>query len=98
MDPGLLIRRISIFANHVIRENEVQKPETYEQLDLFTDYEARDARQKKEKEELEREKQMQKTMLEIKKKFGKNSVLKGMNLEEGATARNRNGQIGGHKA
>lgn len=98
VDPGLLIRRISIFANHVIRENEVQKPETYEQLDLFTDYEARDARQKKEKEELEREKQMQKTMLEIKKKFGKNSVLKGMNLEEGATARNRNGQIGGHKA
>ena len=98
VDPGLLIRRISIFANHVIRENEVQKPETYEQLDLFTDYEARDARQKKEKEELEREKQMQKTMLEIKKKFGKNAVLKGMNLEEGATARNRNGQIGGHKA
>ena len=97
VDPGLLIRRISIFANHVIRENEVQKPETYE-LHLFSDYEARDARQKKEKEELEREKQMQKTMLEIKKKFGKNAVLKGMNLEEGATARNRNGQIGGHKA
>ena len=41
---------------------------------------------------------MQKTMLEIKKKFGKNAVLKGMNLEEGATARNRNRQIGGHKA
>ena len=47
---------------------------------------------------MEREKRMQEAMLSIKKKFGKNAVLKGMNLQEGATARDRNEQIGGHKA
>ena len=55
-------------------------------------------RKEQEKKELEREKSMQKAMLEIKKKFGKNAILKGMNLEEGATAKDRNAQIGGHKA
>ena len=68
--------------------------EGYEQLDLFTDYEAI----RKQEQELEKEKKMQKAVLEIKKKFGKNAVLKGMNLEEGATAKGRNEQIGGHKA
>ena len=74
------------------------KEEVYEQLDLFTDYEAQ--RKKKEEEEaaLDREKRMQEAMLSIKKKFGKNAVLKGMNLQEGATAKDRNEQIGGHKA
>ena len=81
-----------------LRLNSIKDPETFEQLSLFTDYAAKEAEAKREKEELEREHQMQKTMLEIKKKFGKNAVLKGMNLEEGATARNRNRQIGGHKA
>ena len=75
-----------------------KKEDSYEQLDLFTDYAALEKEREKGQADLEREKKMQKAMLEIKKKFGKNAVLKGMNLEEGATARNRNGQIGGHKA
>ena len=53
---------------------------------------------RKENAESEREKRMQNTMLDIKKKFGKNAILKGMNLQEGATAKDRNNQIGGHKA
>ena len=86
-------------ANHVIAESEAaaRGPQT-EQLDLFTDYAARQAQQEQEKAEQEREKRMQQAMLAIKKKFGKNAILKGMDLEEGATARDRNGQIGGHKA
>ena len=69
-----------------------------EQLDLFTDYAALDAKRKQEDEELAREKKVQQAMLTIKKKFGKNAILKGMNLSEGATAKDRNEQIGGHKA
>ena len=98
VDRNLLIRRINITANRLVDESSVKKEEVYEQLDLFTDYEAK--RKKKEEEEaaLDREKRMQEAMLSIKKKFGKNAVLKGMNLQEGATARDRNEQIGGHKA
>ena len=70
----------------------------YEQLDLFTDYKEKEQEQVKEEAALEREKRMQQTMLTIKKKFGKNAILKGMNLQEGATAKDRNEQIGGHKA
>ena len=70
----------------------------FEQLDLFTDYAALEVKQEQERAELEREKKMQQAMLTIKKKFGKNAILKGMNLEEGATAKDRNAQIGGHKA
>ena len=70
----------------------------FEQLDLFTDYAALDAKRKQEDEELAKEKRVQQAMLTIKKKFGKNAILKGMNLEEGATAKDRNAQIGGHKA
>ena len=65
---------------------------------LFTDYAAQQAQQEREKQELEREQKMQTAMLTIKKKFGKNAILRGMNLEEGATAKDRNGQIGGHRA
>ena len=65
---------------------------------LFTDYAALDAKRKQEDEELAKEKRVQQAMLTIKKKFGKNAILKGMNLEEGATAKDRNAQIGGHKA
>lgn len=70
----------------------------FEQLDLFTDYAVLDAKRKQEDEELAREKKVQQAMLTIKKKFGKNAILKGMNLSEGATAKDRNAQIGGHKA
>ncbi len=99
VNADLLIRRLNITANHVIDEGEVpKKNDGYEQLDLFTDYAALEAKQEKEKAALEREKRMQQAMLTIKKKYGKNAILKGMNLEEGATAKDRNEQIGGHKA
>ena len=98
VNPELLIRRISLVANHVIGESEVQEEEGFEQLNLFTDYEARESLQKAENEALEREKRMQQAVLDIKKKYGKNAILKGMNLQEGATTVDRNNQIGGHKA
>ena len=98
VDRNLLVRRINITANRLVDENSVKKEEVYEQLDLFTDYEAQRKKQEEEEAALDREKRMQEAMLSIKKKFGKNAVLKGMNLQEGATARDRNEQIGGHKA
>ena len=73
-------------------------PEEMEQLDLFTDLATEDARREAEQAALAREKKLQETTLAIKKKFGKNAILKGMSLEEGATARERNARIGGHKA
>ena len=96
-DKKLLVRRISVTANHVIRETDAQEEEIFEQMDLFTDYDALSRAREKEEAELEREKRMQKAMLDIKKRFGKNAVLKGLNLQEGATAIERNGQIGGHR-
>ncbi len=99
VDKNLLVRRMNITANHVLGENDApSKTAQYEQLDLFTDFAAVEEAQKREQTELEREKKMQQAMLTIKKKFGKNAILKGMNLEEGATAKARNEQIGGHKA
>ena len=98
IDPKLLVRRITLSANHVVCEGTEQKREEYEQLNLFTDYGAQVEQKKREEDELAREKRIQQAVLEIKKKFGKNAVLKGMNLEEGATAVKRNSQIGGHRA
>ena len=98
VDKNLLIRRVNITANHVVDEATVQKTDNFEQLDLFTDYAAVQAKKEDEEAELAREKKMQQAMLEIKKKHGKNAILKGMNLEEGATTVDRNKQIGGHKA
>ncbi len=97
MDKNLLVRRINITANKLITEELASKNNIYEQLNLFTDYNAIEE-QTKEEEVLEREKRMQVAMLNIKKKFGKNAILKGMNFEDGATAKDRNKQIGGHKA
>ena len=97
-DEKLLIRRISVTANHVTAEADARKEETYEQLNLFTDYGKLNKQQEEEKEALGKERKLQQTMLELKKRYGKNAVLKGMNLEEGATAKERNNQIGGHKA
>lgn len=97
VDNNLLIRRVNISANRLVDEASIQKTDNFEQLNLFTDYE--DMKKKKEEEEaqLKREKKIQKTILEIKKKYGKNALIKGMNLEEGATTLDRNKQIGGHK-
>ena len=96
-DPTLMVRRIYVTAARVVREDQAEQKESYQQLDLFTDYKALEIQQQKEKEQLAKEKNMQKAMLDIKKKFGKNAILKGMNLEEGAMTRERNRQIGGHR-
>lgn len=98
VNPSLLIRRLNISANHVVPEQSVKNEPQVEQLDLFTNYEELEKQREKENADLEREKKMQQAVLSIKKKFGKNSILKGMNLQEGATAKDRNQQIGGHKA
>ena len=97
VDPQLTVRRMYVVANHVINENNIEKNQP-EQLDFFTDYEALEIQKAKEEERLLREKSMQKALIGIKKKYGKNAVLKGMNLEEGATTVERNGQVGGHRA
>ncbi len=96
VNPKLLVRRVTITANHVVEESEAASEETYEQMSLFSDKTDQEDEQKKK--DLEREKKLQHAMLDIKKKFGKNAVLKGMNLQEGATTIERNRQIGGHKA
>jgi DNA polymerase V len=98
VDRDLLVRRVNIVANHVIAEADTPKAVEMEQMDLFTDYEALEKRQAEEKAERDRERKMQEAMISIKKKYGKNAIIKGMNLEEGATAMERNRQIGGHKA
>ena len=93
VDPKLLVRRIYLVVNHVMSEISVKKPE-YEQLDLFTDY----AGIEKEQTAQKKERQMQEAMLKIKNRYGKNAILKGVSFEEGATGRDRNRQVGGHKA
>lgn len=97
VSPKLLVRRIYLTACRVTDEAAALKGRE-EQLDMFTDYEALERERRQEQMRLEREKKMQKAMVDIKRKYGKNAILKGMNLREGATARERNRQIGGHKA
>ena len=99
VDKNLLIRRMNITANNIVEEKAAQqKNKSYQQLDLFTDYAAEEEQEKQEALRLERERKLQEATITIKKKFGKNAILKGMSLQEGATAKNRNEQIGGHKA
>ena len=99
VDKNLLVRRMYVVANHVLPEADVpKKNDGAVQLDLFTDYAAEEEKQKAEDAALERERKIQAATLAIKKKYGKNAILKAMNLEEGATAKDRNAQIGGHKA
>ncbi len=97
-DKNLLVRRINISANHVLYEDSVPDTSIPEQLDLFTDIEELDRKRQEEENALLREKKRQQALVNIKKRYGKNAILKGMNFEEGATARDRNSQIGGHKA
>ncbi len=98
MDKRLTSRRINVVACQVIPETEVIAEGEAEQLDFFTDFEEKQANKEKEERALEREKNMQKAIIGLKNKYGKNAVLRGMNLEEGATTISRNKQIGGHKA
>ncbi|MGN0263160.1 MAG: DNA methylase [Oliverpabstia sp.] len=98
VDEKLLIRRLNISANHLVDEKEAQEETTYEQYNLFTDYNRLEKQKKEENAALEKERKLQQAMLDIKSRFGKNAVLKGTNFLEGATARERNEEIGGHKA
>ncbi|MBN2899244.1 MAG: DNA methylase, partial [Clostridia bacterium] len=98
VDQSLSARRVSIVANHVVDEDSVKDEVGCEQLDLFTDYDKKVEEENEEKTMLEKERKLQDALLDIKKKFGKNAVLKGMNFEKGATGKDRNNQIGGHKA
>ena len=99
MNPDLLIRRLNLTTNHVVSEASVAaQANVPQQLDLFTDYEALKKQRKEEQAKLDKERRMQEAQLKIKQRFGKNAILRGLNFEEGATAKERNEQIGGHKA
>jgi DNA polymerase V len=97
MDPDLLIRRLNVSACALIRETEIP-PEVPVQLDLFTDYAELERKRAEEQAAEEKEKKLQKATLLLQEKYGKNAVLKGMNLDKRGTTIARNGQIGGHKA
>ncbi len=98
VNPELLIRRVYVTANHVVDEQAAKGNSGFEQLSLFTDYEAEEKKKKEENERLAKERKLQEAMLSVKNRYGKNAMLKGMNLEEGAMTVERNNQIGGHKA
>ena len=91
------MRKVNIGANHIINENDIPQ-KAQEQLDLFVDAEAVSRQKEVEDAELAKERRLQDALLKIKKQFGKNAVLKAMSLQEGATAKDRNQQVGGHKA
>jgi len=97
VNKDLLIRRINIVANNVVDENKIKDKPQYQQFDLFTNYQELDEKNKKQKEEEKEEHKLQNVLLSIKQRYGKNAILKGMNLEDGGTTIDRNGQIGGHK-
>ena len=98
IDRELLVRRFYLTATRVAPEESAPNKKAFEQLDLFTDFEAEQEKREAEAAELARERKLQEAMLGIKSKYGKNAILKGTNLVDGATAADRNGRIGGHKA
>ena len=99
VNPKLSVRRITITANKIMSEDDVpQEAEAPVQFNLFDDIAAQEQQHKDEETKLERERKIQEAMLDIKRKFGKNAILNGGSYLDGATARERNGQIGGHKA
>lgn len=98
VNPDLLIRRLNLTTCHVTDEALASQPDTPQQLDLFTDYEALRREHNEEQALLDKERRMQEARLAIRRRYGKNAILRGLNYEEGATAKERNEQIGGHKA
>ena len=99
LDPRLLVRRINLTAARVLTESAAKAREQRgEQLSMFTDYEAEERARKAAELAADKERRMQKALIDIKKRYGKNAIMKGMNLQKDATARERNRQIGGHKA
>lgn len=97
INRNLLVRRINITACNIVNESELGKEEVHEQLSLFNNNSKKTILDEKEKQQQEMDIKLQRTLLEIKEKYGKNAILKAMNLEEGATAKDRNEQVGGHK-
>ena len=98
INPSLMVRRVNISVNNLISESRRNEKAKSEQLDFFTDYEKADEEKKEAENKYRREKSKQNAMITIKKKYGGNAIIKGMNLEEGATTIDRNKQIGGHRA
>ena len=99
VNPYLLIRRLNLTVNHVVSESVADVKHTEpQQLDLFTDYDALEQQKQEEQARLDKERRIQEAQLKIKQRFGKNAILRGLNFSEGATAKERNEQIGGHKA
>ena len=98
VNPGLSVRRVTVAANHLVDEAEAGEIQQFTQMDLFTDYAALEKEKEEEKARLAKERKLQEAMLSVKKKYGKNALLKGTNLQEGAMTVERNRQIGGHKA
>ncbi len=98
VNKDLLVRRLNVTVNHVVSESSANMNTAPQQLDLFTDYEALAKQEAEEKAAIEKERRIQEAQLKIKQRFGKNAILRGLNFEEGATAKERNEQIGGHRA
>lgn len=99
IDKELLVRRLNVVANHVVQEDGIpREPGGGTQLELFATDGSPQPPPEEEEPRLLREHHMQQAMLGIREKFGKNAILRGMSLKDGATARDRNRQIGGHQA
>ena len=98
IDSEVLVRRLNVTANHVMYERDLAEDDTPIQYGLFDDVEALERKREQEKIDRAKKRKLQEAVLSIKGRYGKNAILKGMNYQEGATARERNGQVGGHKA
>ena len=97
INRNLLIRKIYLTVGNLTDEKELKQENQYEQVNLFTNYGKLAEKEKEEKVKLEKEKKIQNTIIDLKNRFGKNAIIKGMDLEEYATTIQRNGQIGGHQ-
>ena len=97
INRNLLIRKIYLTVGNLTDEKELKQENQYEQVNLFTNYGKLAEKEKEEKVKLEKEKKIQNTIIDLKNRFGKNAIIKGMDLEEDATTIQRNGQIGGHQ-
>lgn len=97
INKKLFVRRINVVANNVVKESEIMNNNKNEQISLFIDYEKQKEEMKQEQEQRKEENNLQHVILDIKKKYGKNAIIKGMNLEKDGTTIERNKQIGGHK-
>ena len=97
IDQDLMVRRINLTACNVVNREKASTEVHYQQFDLFSSFDEQEQKKKHDTIDEQEENKLQKTLLDIKEKYGKNAILKGMNLEEGGTAIERNGQVGGHK-